>query len=250
MDLISTDYLLNKKVIMLQKKGAYHTSSDAVLLSSMIDQVKDGALILDVGSGTGGVSLCLAYRFKNALIKGFEIQQELLDCANESARLNGFKNLEYILHNIKAKKAPIPFCSSDIVITNPPYNSEKTLPSSNKSKQTAHIGDDVDLRAWLAFCVKMLKPKGLLYLINRVDNMPEILDVLSSKKMGNISVVPVYSIDGKPANRVMIRAQKDSKAPLKILPPLVIRCNGVFTMQAEQILREGKSLFQIDNCKT
>ncbi len=250
MDSFSTDYLLNKKVIMVQKKGAYHTSSDAVLLSCLVDKVNDGSLILDVGSGTGGISLCLAYRFRNAVIKGFEIQKELIECAKESARLNGFQNLEYIEHNICYKKAPLSFCSCDIVITNPPYNTPQTLPSSNESKKTAHIGYEADLKTWLSFCVKMLKPKGFLYLINRTENLPFMLDVLLLKKMGNISVIPVYSLENKPANRVMIRAQKDSKAPLQILSPLVVRKDGDFTFQAQQMMREGKSFFQIDNSET
>lgn len=250
MDSISIDYLLNKKVKMCQKKDAYHTSSDAVLVASLVDKVPNDALILDVGSGTGGISLCLAYRFKNAKIKGLEIQKDLVCCANESIHLNKFLNLEYITHDITTKKAPFPFCSCDIVITNPPYNSKETLPSTNESKKTAHIGDHVDLKEWLSFCVKMLKPKGILYLINRVDNLPQILEILTSKKMGDLHIIPVYSLENEPANRIMIKAKKDSKAPIQILPPLTVRKNGNFTHQADEILRAGKSFFEIDISQT
>lgn len=57
----TNDYLLDKKVKIFQPVNGYRASTDAVLLSSLA-QIKNGDSILDVGSGTGAVSLCLAHR--------------------------------------------------------------------------------------------------------------------------------------------------------------------------------------------
>ena len=59
------DYLLDKKVTIFQPIDGYRASTDAVLLSAMIDNSVKNASILDVGSGTGAISLCLAQRLKN-----------------------------------------------------------------------------------------------------------------------------------------------------------------------------------------
>ena len=241
-DNITHDYLLGKKVKMFQKKDGYKTSSDAVLLASMVECQKENTKILDVGSGIGGVSLCLAYRLKNADITGFEIQSELAELANFNAEANGFLNLKYFACDIRQKKVPCDFCSFDIVVTNPPYAKDGSV-SSNKSKALAHTQNDMTLDAWLKFCLKMLRPFGRLYLIHRAEALDEILSSLI-KKTGQITVLPIYSKKGQNAKRVIISAQKDSKAPLKILPPLVLHEKQGYTPRAEAILRDGKSYFE------
>jgi len=241
MENVVKNYLLDQKVVMFQDIKAYRTSSDAVLLSAMVDNIKDGAKILDIGSGVGGVSLCLAYRFSKAHITGFEIQPDLVALANKNAKENGFENLTYITHDIRQKKAPLDFCSVDVVVTNPPYGVSGTK-SPNKSKATAHNIEDFSLEKWLKFCLKMLKPFGTLYLIHRAEALDEILSVLYAKA-GDINVLPIFSKEGQNAKRVIIKAQKDSKAPLKILPPLIVHNSDGHTKAAEAILRDGKSYF-------
>ena len=61
----SQDYLLDKKVKIFQPLDGYRASTDAVFLSALLSGVKPHEKILDVGSGTGAISLCLAERFKN-----------------------------------------------------------------------------------------------------------------------------------------------------------------------------------------
>ena len=89
----SNDYLLNKQVKIFQPLNGYRASTDAVILSSLVNKVKPGDKILDVGSGTGAISLCLAARFreKDPQITGLELQPELTDLSNKSASANGFE---------------------------------------------------------------------------------------------------------------------------------------------------------------
>jgi len=235
------DYLLDKKVKMYQKKDGYKTSSDAVLIASLIDNLADDAKILDVGSGSGGISLCLAYRFPKAQIKGLELQPDLVELSNLSAKENRLSNLQYICHNIKNRQMPLPINSFDCVITNPPYEKNGTK-SPNESKALAH-NQELSLEEWLKFCLKALKPYGFLYLIHRAEALEEILSILQSKT-GNICIVPVYSRAQQTAKRVMIMAQKTSKAPLKILPPLVVHTENGHTEAAQKILRDGMSFFK------
>ena len=56
----TNDYLLDRQVKILQPVDGYRASTDAVFLSSLVDgkKIKENAAVLDVGSGTGAVSLC------------------------------------------------------------------------------------------------------------------------------------------------------------------------------------------------
>lgn len=241
MDNFTNDYLLNKKVRILQPVDGYRASSDAVLLASLIENIKLSDTILDVGSGTGAVSLCLAYRFPENHITGLEIQPQLADLAKQSADINNFANLVYYQADIRQKKLPVSPCFFNHVITNPPY-SEHDRPSPNLSKALAHNHTDFTLNEWLKFCLKMLKPFGKIYLINRVEAIDEILNTFS-KRAGGIKIIPVYSKPGQQAKRILISAQKDSKAPTVICPPFYMyNSDGTYTRAADEILRKGKSL--------
>ena len=246
----TNDYLLDKQVKIFQPIDGYRASSDAVLLSAMPDDDLKNARILDVGSGTGAVSLCLAHRLQknNVQIIGLELQKELAELSVQSAVANDFDFVEFYQVDIR-QKLNIPEyspCSFDVVISNPPY-SEHDMPSPNLSKSTAHNHRDFDLTHWLAFCLKSLKPFGRLYLINRAEALSDICSFLKGKA-GNITVLPIYSKKNQTAKRIIISAQKDSKAPCKILPPLITHnSDGKYTEESEKILRQGLSFETIRN---
>ncbi len=238
----SKDFLLGEKVKIYQPTDGYRASSDAVFLSSLIGYVKKGDAILDVGSGTGAVSLCLAYRFPETPIVGMEIQPELVALANKSATANGFKNLSYIEADISAKKVPLKADSFTHVVTNPPYF-ENEHPSPKESKSLAHNMNGCSLEQWLQFCLKMLKSNGWLYLIELPQNLSDVLGALKGKA-GNIRLISLFSKSGQNAKRILICAQKSSKAPLEILPSFRVHDqNGTFTNGAQSILRNGESFF-------
>ena len=240
------DYLLNKRVKIFQPTDGYRAAIDAVFLASMVDtkKVKEGTKILDVGSGTGAVSLCLAERLKDKKIEitGLEIQKELVELSNKSAKANGFDFLHYELCDIREKnndKAGL----FDFVVTNPPY-SDHDMPSPNESKKQAHNMENLNLTKWLSVCLKMLKPKGYIALINRTEALNEILGAMHNKA-GNIQILPLYSKEEQTSKRILILAEKGSRAPTKILPPLYTHNpDGVYSEKAEQILRGAKGYFE------
>ncbi len=239
---VDENYLLDKKVKIYQPAGSYHASSDAVWLSAAVAKVKKNDTILDVGSGTGAVSLCLAERFKNNQIQitGIELQPLLAEAANKSAEANGFNFVHFINGDI-FQPVPLKPCSFSHVVTNPPY-ALADMPSPNSSKATAHNFGAENLQKWLDFCIKMLKPQGHFYIINRTEALEDIIAHISGR-LGKIEVFPLYSKDGQSAKRIIIRAQKDSKAPLILHSGVLVhQTTGAYTPKAEEVLRQGKEL--------
>ena len=238
---LEENYLLDKKVRIYQPDKGYHASSDAVWLSAAVETIKKGDNILDVGSGTGAVSLCLAERFKNYSISitGLEIQELLATSSNHSAQENGFDFISFINTDIfKSKLKP---CSFAHVISNPPY-SLNDMPSPNESKAFAHNFQTCNLQNWIDFCVRMLKPQGCFYMINRTEALDDILFFIHGR-LGGIEVFPLHSKKELPAKRIIVRAKKDSKKPLVIHPGIVVHnSDGIYTSKAEQVLRKGSSI--------
>ncbi len=243
----TNDYLLDKKVKIFQPVNGYRASTDAVFLSSLLDseKVKPDDMILDVGSGTGAISLCLAERLKdkNINITGIDIQEELVELSNFSARENNFSEfLHYEFIDIREKVYSLPAGSFSFVISNPPY-SDHDMPSPNPGKKLAHNHQNFDLTGWISFCLKMLKPQGYLLLINRAEAINEILAALKNKA-GDVQILPMYSKYGQAAKRIAIIAKKGAKGITKILPPFYTHNeNGSYTLKAQCILRLGQGYF-------
>jgi len=238
------DYLLDKRVKIFQPCDGYRASTDAVMVSSLVSLIKNGDKILDVGSGTGAISLCLAERFKQnkPQIIGLELQSDLAELSNLSAEANGFSDfLHYYTCNIKDKLDFLPPCSFQHIITNPPYT-DHDMPSPNRSKALAHNHSDFNLNEWINFCLKMLAPQGMFYMINRAEAVNDILYALHGK-CGAVKLIPLFTKDTNKAKRIMITAKKDSKTPTEILPPLIVHTADGYTEKAHSILREGKSFW-------
>lgn len=239
----TADYLLDKQIRIFQPIDGYRASTDAVFLSSLISQVKANEQILDVGSGTGAVSLCLAHRFPQNKIIGLEIQTELAELSNQSAAANGFENLKYLNFDIRQPQTVLPYGSFHHVISNPPY-SDHDMPSPNKSKATAHnMQQQFCLSDWIDFMLKMLRPQGYFYMVNRTEALDEILCSLRNKA-GAIQIVPLYSKQNQTAKRILVKARKQSKAPTSISFPLTVHnADGSYSEIAHRVLRLGESLF-------
>ena len=235
---LNEHYLLDKKIKIFQPSDGYHASSDAVWLAAAVSNVKDGDTFLDVGSGTGAVSLCIAERFKQKKINitGVEIQPLLAEAATKSAVANHFDFISF--KNSDVFESNFTPCYFTHVITNPPYALED-MPSPNKSKATAHNFQSTDLKTWIDFCIKMIKPQGFFYIINRTEALDDILATIHGR-LGQIEIFPLQSKINQQAKRIILRARKDLKTPLVLHQPIIVHDNtGAYTPMAEDVLRKG-----------
>jgi tRNA1(Val) A37 N6-methylase TrmN6 len=59
-------------------------------------------------------------------------------------------------------------------------------------------------------------------------------------RFGDIRIAPLFARDGMAASRIIVQGVKGSKAPLQLLPGLILHGEGnQFTPEAEAILRDG-----------
>jgi tRNA1(Val) A37 N6-methylase TrmN6 len=79
-------------------------------------------------------------------------------------------------------------------------------------------------------------------MIWRADGLAEVLQALAPA-FGAATVLPVHPGEEQAAVRVLVRATKASRAPLVLLPGLVLNDrSGRPTAQAESVLRAGAAL--------
>jgi len=83
----SEDGFLGGRLIIAQPRAGFRAGHDAVLLAAAVP-AKPGQRVLELGSGSGVASLCLAARVADVSVVGIEIDAELVRLANENAARN------------------------------------------------------------------------------------------------------------------------------------------------------------------
>ena len=245
---VTHDTLLNGRVCLVQPRRGHRAGTDAVLLAAAVDFHGDETVV-DVGAGTGAVGLMIAARAPAAWIVLVERDAELAAQCRHNVRLNGVEARTRVLEaDILAPAGErrgkgLASASADIVVTNPPFlEAGRARASPDTRRAAAHQLPENGLAQWLRSCSDVLKPKGMLALIHRSDQLAECLRHLQ-RGFGGLVVRAIHPRSGEPAVRIVITARKGSRAPLLIAPPLVLHeGDGRFTAEADAIHRGEKLL--------
>jgi len=244
MDGITENAVLDGRVRLLQPERGYRAGLDAALLAAACDAV-DGARALEAGCGVGAALLAAAVRRPGARFVGVERDSAAAALARRNVALNGLSDRVEILQGDVAQ----PFRSLglppfDAAFSNPPFfDDPQSLRAPAPAKQGAWMADD-GLAAWIGFLVKAVREGGTITLIHRADRLGDVLALLAAKA-GSVQVRPVHPFADAPAKRVLVRAVKTGRAPLQILPPLILhdRDGGQpHSAAAEAILRGAAAL--------
>jgi tRNA1(Val) A37 N6-methylase TrmN6 len=223
--------LLGGRVSLRQGAIGYRAGMDAALLAAACD-VEPGQRTLDVGCGVGAVMLQAAFRRPGARFVGVETDPVALSLANANITLNAMHDrLEAIAGDVGAPFARLGLPPFDASLANPPFFDDPgAIRGPSPARRGAWIATE-GLRAWLAFMAKAVREGGSITLIHRADRLADILSGLSPKA-GSFQIRPVHPFADAPAKRVLVRAIKTGRAPLRLLPPLVLHVRGAATRHA------------------
>ena len=134
--------------------------------------------MLDAGAGTGAASLCLAVRVPGCRIVGLEIQRDAAAAGRaDNVRQNELgRRVEVIEGDLGRPPPRLAGASFDHVMTNPPHLAAAAASASPVAERArAHVERAFDLAGWLAACLRMLRPGGVLTLIHRADRLADVL---------------------------------------------------------------------------
>ena len=120
------DDLEYKGLKLIQNKNGFCFGVDAVLLSDYAKNIKKGTTVVDIGTGTGIVSILLCAKTNLKKIYGIEIQEDVAEMAKRSVKLNSLEDKMEVLNiNIKDVFSVLEKNKVDVVVTNPPYKNLK-----------------------------------------------------------------------------------------------------------------------------
>ena len=244
----TTDDFIGGRIGVIQPKRGHRAGSDAVFLAAAVP-ARSGESALDVGAGVGVTGLCLLARVPAIEVTAVEIDAELCALAAKNAVRNGFGERFHVINadvtspGKSLRAAGLPSEGYAHVIANPPFYGEGTVrPAPEKNRATAHVMSGHALAAWVRFFAAMAAPKALLTLIHRPDCLGELLQLLEGR-FGAAAIFPLFAREGEPATRIIVQAEKGSRAGICLLPGLILhRADGSYTESAEAVLRGGEGL--------
>lgn len=235
------DQFLQTRVKLRQFAKGHRAGSDAVFLAATIPPAFDG-LVGDAGASSGAVGLMAAWRAPQTHVRLIEIDHDDIALAQFNIEANQMSSRVSIqkadLFASHAEREKQGLCKGDVdlVLSNPPYLDEgQARISPDLDRARAHVMPQGGLEKWILACLAMLKPSGILTLIHRADQLDDLLQILRGR-FGDIALLPIYPRADAAATRVLISAKRNSRAPLRILPGLVLhRDEGGFTDHAAAI---------------
>lgn len=226
------DDLEYKGLKIIQNEKGFCFGIDSILLSDYAKTMKKDSTVIDIGTGTGIISLLISAKIDVKKIYGIEIQEEVANMAKRSVELNNLKEKIEILNiNIKDVFEILEKNKYDVVITNPPYKKQDTGATNiDKRKLISRHEVECSLEDIIEKGSKLLRDLGEFYMVHRAERLVDIMCLLRKYKLEPKNIRFVHSKLGEKPNLILIRAVRNAKEFLKIDNPLVIyNENGEYT---------------------
>lgn len=191
-----------KQFAVVNRRSAMKVGTDGVLLGAWAagQTVSAEAMprpqrILDVGCGTGVISLMMAQRFPQAEIYGIEIDPDSADEAQANFTSSPWADR---LHLLRGDFLRFPFDGKfDLIVSNPPFFTNG-LHAPDAARMQARHESSLTLAALLCRCTALLTPTGFIALVLPADRLAELLpssrkgvgEPLSLRRLCRVSTVP------------------------------------------------------------
>jgi len=244
---LTEDTILGGRLRLRQPRRGHRVGHDAILLAAAC-AANAGDHVADLGAGVGAAGLALAARVAGVSVTLVEIDPTLAALAAANTELNELAaQVQTVTLDVGAPARA--FAAAGLkpetfagVLMNPPFNDPaRHRVSPDGRRRLAHAAPELTLATWIKTAARLLQARGTLTMIWRADGLAEVLGTLTP--FGATCILPIHPKPDHPAIRVIVQARKGSRAPLALLPGLVLAdTSGRPTAKAESVLRGGAPL--------
>ena len=163
--------------------------------------------ILDIGAGTGLISLMLAQRFPNTIIDAVEIEPTCAKQAHENIQESPWRDRVSIHHSsIQLFEADHQY---DLIVSNPPYFTN-AFAAPNQNRHQARHDDTLSVQDLIHQAKRLLSTDGVLCVILPVDRFETFDHVAAEAQLKLHERVNVMPTPTKEAKRVLLKYGRQS----------------------------------------
>lgn len=231
------DDLQRNGYCIIQDPARFCFGMDAVLLSGFAT-LKDGARVLDLGTGTGIIPILLEAKTNAAHLTGLEIQADSAEMAARSVALNGLEEkIDIVTGDIKEADKLFDAASFDVITCNPPYMiGQHGLQNPSDAKALARHEILCKLEDVVSKAAVLLVPGGKFFLVHRPFRLAEIIVTLTKYKLEPKRMRLVYPFVDKEPNMVLLEAVRGGRPRMTVEKPLIVYEEpGVYTPEIYEV---------------
>lgn len=193
-----------KQFTIQQSKNVFRVGTDGVLLGALAD-VKNAFSVLEIGTGTGLISLMLAQRNPEAKFLGIDINKN----AAELTKVNFqnapfFSRLKNIHQDFKDFETGQKF---DLIVSNPPYFEASDSEKDKIARQTVEL----NFRQLIVKSSQMLSDEGILSVIIPAEAGNDFIAMTDENKMFLVRKVHIKGIESSKVKRLVLEFSKSEK---------------------------------------
>jgi tRNA1Val (adenine37-N6)-methyltransferase len=161
------NYFRFKQFTVKQGRCAMKVCTDACLFGSLIPTLSKGKGVkaaLDIGAGTGLLSLMYAQRNADAIIDAIEIDDAAAQQAKENFESSPWKERLNVCHTSIQQFVNTTNKKYDLIISNPPFY-ENDLKSDDKQKNLALHSVELKLEELINIADTLLNSNGIFFVL-------------------------------------------------------------------------------------
>lgn len=226
---IRCDSLPGCGYVVWQDAGEFTFTTDSVFVAAFAHLVKK-AQVLELGSGTGAISLFLAARGAEK-VTGIEFNPKVTALMERSIKDNGLEEtVKVIGGDLREINKYFKTESMDLVIANPPYRNSGNI---RKIGTAACHEVTADLRDFFKAAAYAVRYRGRFAIVQLPDRFAECMQLAAEFGLQPKRLQWVHSAVDKPAWIFLMEMVKGGSYGLDVLPPLVMyNADGTLSAQA------------------
>lgn len=214
---------VNEKLRLIQKKDGLTFGTDAFLLAAYMKPQKN-AIAVELGCGTGIISLLAAARERFAFIHAFEIQPEFSELTERNISMNFLSDrIACKCRDVRDLTARDTGGEVDVVFSNPPYmRTDSGKRNEADMKYIARHEVCGDIGDFCATARKLLKHGGKFYCVWRPDRLTELISALRENNLEPKTMTFVHADECSAPSMLLLCAKKGAAPSLNISAPLIL----------------------------
>jgi tRNA1Val (adenine37-N6)-methyltransferase len=155
---MSNSFFQFKRFTLHQDQCAMKVSTDACIQGAWTPVAEAIHRVLDIGAGTGLLSLMIAQRILKAVVDAIELDASAAQQAKENVLSSPFAKRIHVIQADASKMNAT--CLYDLIVCNPPFFKNALLGPDAGRNAARHI-DGLDARTLIQLCLVSLAPQGI-----------------------------------------------------------------------------------------
>jgi len=195
-----------KQFEIYQSENVFRVGTDGVLLGALAN-VDNKSKVLEVGTGTGLISLMLAQRNPQTEFLGLDINEEAVHLTKSNFGSSIFHSrLKNILQDFKNFETEEKF---DLIVSNPPYFEESGSDKDKVARQTVEL----NFQQLISKSSQLLSEKGIFSVIIPADVGRDFIEIAKDNQLFLTRRINIKGIENSKVKRLFLEFSLTENQP-------------------------------------